>query len=287
MKWGVGLSLSIASEGGLRGKKNAMDTVSAVCASPVCKASCLSHTVELQDSSLNESLYKGTFMGYKLIVSKDEQVLKEYALISEHTYIGRRPHNDVTLEDQTVSGKHAVVVCKDDVVTVEDLGSTNGTYVNGDPIKSKELHLGDRIVIGPYRVTLQLQMSDVWNHELAPQTGVSGFQETFKGRESQFGAHVQAYLELVSGPAKGGNLALTKVVTTIGAPGVAVIAMTQRLGAYALSKVEGDSGVVLCNGQPVDDEVILLNSGDVIDLADVSMVFRMESVSKPAENMPV
>ena len=217
-------------------------------------------------------------MGYKLIVTKDDQVLKEYVLTAEQTFIGRRPHNDITLEDQTVSGKHAAVVLKDDVVTVEDLGSTNGTYVNGDPIRKKELQLGDRIIVGPYRVTLQLQMPDAWSTDSGvSQIGMGGFQETFKGRPSQFDIQQSAFLEIMSGPAKGGRLALTKVVTTIGAPGEAVVAVTHRLGIFALSKVEDENNVVLYNGQGIGDEVIVLKTGDCLDLADVSMIFRVES----------
>ncbi|RZS33352.1 FHA domain-containing protein [Corticibacter populi] len=211
-------------------------------------------------------------MPYKLIISKDDRVLKEHLLPAGQTLVGRRPHNDLVLEDPTVSGKHAIIRVQDDEVEIEDLGSTNGTYVNGDPIARQELQLGDRMVIGPYRISLQLQIQDAWaNAGSAPSVMPTYFQETSRG---VLGQQQTAFIEITAGPNAGRHLPLTKVVTTIGTPGVGVISLTHRLDGFLLAKVEGEDPVTL-NGQPIEGSV-KLKDGDKIQMASIGMVFRLE-----------
>src|SRR5438132_1633175 len=71
----------------------------------------------------------------KLILSMDGLVLKEIPLTKERTTIGRKPHNDIQIDNLAVSGEHAVIVTILNDSFLEDLGSTNGTVVNGNPIK--------------------------------------------------------------------------------------------------------------------------------------------------------
>lgn len=84
----------------------------------------------------------------KLIVSIDGVVVKEYQLIKDRSTIGRRPYNDVVIDNLAVSGEHAVVQMVDGRAVLEDLGSTNGTYVNGKAIKKQELAHDDTIEVG-------------------------------------------------------------------------------------------------------------------------------------------
>src|SRR5437899_1674196 len=64
----------------------------------------------------------------KLILSMDNLVLKEIALAKERTTIGRKPHNDIQIDNLAVSGEHAVIVTILQDSFLEDLGSTNCTF---------------------------------------------------------------------------------------------------------------------------------------------------------------
>lgn len=88
----------------------------------------------------------------KLILSMDGLVLKEIALTKERTTIGRKPHNDIQIDNLAVSGEHAVIVTILNDSFLEDLGSTNGTSVNGQAIKKHFLQTNDVIELGKYKL---------------------------------------------------------------------------------------------------------------------------------------
>src|SRR5688572_12985528 len=88
----------------------------------------------------------------KLILSMDGLVLKEIPLTRERTSIGRKPHNDIQIDNLAVSGEHAVIVTILNDSFLEDLGSTNGTVVNGNPIKKHFLQNNDVIELGKYKL---------------------------------------------------------------------------------------------------------------------------------------
>jgi len=88
----------------------------------------------------------------KLILSMDGLVLKEIPLTKERTTIGRKPHNDIQIDNLAVSGEHAVIVTILNDSFLEDLGSTNGTIVNGNPIKKHFLQSNDVIELGKYKL---------------------------------------------------------------------------------------------------------------------------------------
>ena len=84
--------------------------------------------------------------------------LREYELKDARLSIGRRSENDIQLDDPTVSGRHAVLIPEPNPyldgyvdVTLEDLDSTNGTQVNGNPVSRQRLHHGDIIRIGHHQ----------------------------------------------------------------------------------------------------------------------------------------
>ena len=102
----------------------------------------------------------------------DGLVLKEFCLNKERMTIGRKPHNDIQIDNLAVSGDHAVIITMQDDAFIEDLGSTNGTMVNGQPISKHFLQDEDRIELGKYRLKYvkELQMS--------AQHGEGGFEKT-------------------------------------------------------------------------------------------------------------
>ena len=88
----------------------------------------------------------------RLILSLDSQVLAEYNMSKERYTIGRLPDNDVRIDNPAVSGHHSLIINILNDSFLEDLNSTNGTYVNGKLIKKHALQTGDVITIGHHQL---------------------------------------------------------------------------------------------------------------------------------------
>ena len=88
----------------------------------------------------------------KLIYSLDGAFLGEFALEKDRITIGRRPSNDIHIDNLAISGAHAAISHLGDEALLEDLDSTNGTLVNGKAIKKYVLHHGDLIELGKYQL---------------------------------------------------------------------------------------------------------------------------------------
>ena len=84
----------------------------------------------------------------RLVLSLDGQVLAEYNMSKERYTVGRLPDNDIRIDNAAVSGHHALVINILNDSFLEDLNSTNGTYVNGKLIKKHALQHGDVITVG-------------------------------------------------------------------------------------------------------------------------------------------
>jgi pSer/pThr/pTyr-binding forkhead associated (FHA) protein len=88
----------------------------------------------------------------KLILSLDGQAIKEHDVSKERMTIGRKPHNDIQIDNLAVSGEHAMIMTILNDSFLEDLGSTNGTMVNGRPVKKHFLQNEDIVEIGKYKL---------------------------------------------------------------------------------------------------------------------------------------
>jgi pSer/pThr/pTyr-binding forkhead associated (FHA) protein len=106
----------------------------------------------------------------KMILSVDGQVLKEYTLSKERTLIGRKPHNDIQIDNLAVSGEHAAIITILNDSFIEDLGSTNGTMVNGKPIKKHFLQNNDVVEIGKHKLK--------YFNDAPAQAGAADFEKT-------------------------------------------------------------------------------------------------------------
>jgi len=199
----------------------------------------------------------------KMIVSIDGVVIKEVQLTKERSTLGRRPYNDIVIDNLAVSGEHAGILMNGNEVFLEDLGSTNGTYVNGKAVKREQLHNGDTVEIGKYKIKFVSEAE----HPDFDKTMV------FKpGEIPPAPAAVTGNLRVLSGTASGREVPLTKVVTTVGKPGLAVAAITRRQHGFVVAHVEG-AGIPTLNGAPIGREPVALKSGDVIELAGTKMQF--------------
>jgi pSer/pThr/pTyr-binding forkhead associated (FHA) protein len=137
----------------------------------------------------------------KLILSMDGLVLKEIPLTKERTTIGRKPHNDIQIDNLAVSGEHAVIVTILNDSFLEDLGSTNGTVVNGGAVKKHFLQNNDVIELGKYKLKFV--------GEAAPAAGAekADFEKTMVLRPSAMKAAAEQARAMAAGGAAAGGQA--------------------------------------------------------------------------------
>jgi len=218
----------------------------------------------------------------KLVVSLDGVVIKEVQITKDKTTLGRRPYNDIVIDNLAVSGEHAVLQMVGADVFIEDLNSTNGTYINGKAIKKQLLSHNDTVEIGKYKIKYLVEDGTDYEKTMimkpgaAPAAGAQAYQPTQGFGASGFGSlgsgSGPASIKVLNGAAAGREVMLTKVVTTVGKPGVQVASITKRPGGYVLAHVEGALRPTV-NGSPVTGETVQLKNGDVVELAGTQMQF--------------
>lgn len=247
----------------------------------------------------------------KLILSMDGLVLKEIPLTKERTTIGRKPENDIQIDNLAISGEHAVIVTILNDSFLEDLGSTNGTFVNGQSVKKHFLQNGDTIELGKYRLK--------YVSEIPQQTAAADFEKTMilrpgaaqKAAAEQPGVAPAApvvtptpaehtstspgmpaqpaaaqpaaapavplgVIQLLSGGNAGKEMELVKTLTTLGKPGVQVAVIARRPHGYFITHVEGTSFPVV-NGTALGTQAHQLADHDVIELAGIKMEFFLKN----------
>ncbi|OYY64481.1 MAG: FHA domain-containing protein [Burkholderiales bacterium 28-67-8] len=219
----------------------------------------------------------------KLVISMDGVVIKEVQITKDKTTLGRRPYNDIVIDNLAVSGEHAALQMAGADVFIEDLNSTNGTYINGKAVKKQLLSHNDTIEIGKYKIkylvdpgadyeaTQILRPGDVAPRPAAP---APAYQQSGFGGPTSLDplVHAAASIKVLNGAAAGREVSLVKVVTTIGKPGVQVASITKRPVGYVFAHVEGAARPTV-NGKPLVTETLQLKDGDVIELAGTQMQF--------------
>ncbi|MEO8298022.1 MAG: FHA domain-containing protein [Burkholderiales bacterium] len=220
----------------------------------------------------------------KLVVSLDGVVIKEVQLTKDKTTLGRRPYNDIVIDNLAVSGEHAVLQMVGQEVYIEDQNSTNGTYINGRAVKKQLLQHNDTVEIGKYKIKYLIDEAADYEKTMILKPGqvasaLSARQSATQPAAlsaSHFGtvptSLTQASIKVLSGAAAGREVALVKVVTTVGKPGVQVASITKRPGGYVFAHVEGTNRPTV-NGQQVQGDPVHLRDGDVIELAGTQMQF--------------
>ncbi len=233
----------------------------------------------------------------RLILSLDSQVMAEYNMNKERYTVGRLPDNDIRIDNNAVSGHHSLIINILNDSFLEDLNSTNGTYVNGKLIKKHALQHGDVITVGHHQLRFveddeaqdEFEKTMVIQPSARPLEKVRHARETVDKAASAVpgggtGAHAsadghaalrKAKLQVLSGAFAGRELELSKALTTLGRPGVQVAAITRRSDGYFIVHVESDkeNNFPLVNGAPIGSQAKRLADNDVIQLAGVKMGF--------------
>ena len=209
----------------------------------------------------------------KLVVSLDGVVIKEVQITKDKTTLGRRPYNDIVIDNLAVSGEHAVLQMVGADVFIEDLNSTNGTYINGKAIKKQLLTHNDTVEIGKYKIKFLVDEGGDYEKTMIMRPGAAPPAFTPQAAPVAPAAPTQpAVIKVLNGAAAGREVALTKVVTTVGKPGVQVASITKRPNGYAFAHVEGSTRPSV-NGVPLVGDSVPLRNGDVIELAGTQMQF--------------
>ena len=217
----------------------------------------------------------------KLLVKLHGQASRSIDLTADSFSIGRKPENDLPIDDHTVSSRHAKIVRVQSVYFLEDLKSTNGTAVNGKPVERAQLHDADVITIGQHRIIFQ---------DNAPSAATSvpaslDLDQTLaiSGKHLAAAPSITAKVVITSGKTDRLEYHLTKTANLIGSQEGAAIRLTgwfapkavalisSRGSGFTISPSEG-SKRLLVNGRDVSAPQTL-KDGDGIEVAGVSMTF--------------
>jgi pSer/pThr/pTyr-binding forkhead associated (FHA) protein len=233
----------------------------------------------------------------RLVLSLDGQILAEYNMNKERYTIGRLPDNDIRIDNPAVSGHHSLIINILNDSFLEDLNSTNGTYVNGKLIKKHAMQHGDVITVGHHQLrfvdqqesdpeqdefekTMVIQPSSQSEEKLrkvaqSVEQAAAKVAPTAKPEGDQPVALPKAKLQVLSGAFAGRELELTKALTTLGRPGIQVAAITRRAEGYFIVHVDSgkENDFPLVNGSAIGPQARRLRDNDVIQLAGVKMGF--------------
>jgi len=233
----------------------------------------------------------------RLVLSLDGQVMAEYNMNKERYTVGRLPDNDIRIDNAAVSGHHSLIINILNDSFLEDLNSTNGTYVNGKLIKKHALQHGDVVTVGHHQLrfveddeaqdefekTMVIQPSSRPVEKVRAASEVAekaspALSATAKSRalnDVSAAALKKAKLQVLSGAFAGRELELSKALTTLGRPGVQVAAITRRAEGYFIVHVDSgkENDFPLLNGNAIGAQATRLADNDVIQLAGVKMGF--------------
>lgn len=192
-------------------------------------------------------------------------------LTKERMTIGRHKHNDIVLNHPAVSGEHAIITTILDDSFLEDLQSTNGTFVNGHRIGKHFLQNKDVIKMAKYHLEF---VSDGIRPLAAHAATIPAMPvPPQQAPNTQFAELPLAHIEVLNGSNAGKTLSLTKAVTSLGRPGVQVVVIARATDGYSVAHVEGDKSPLL-NGDPMPHQPQRLKAGDILDLSGILMAFR-------------
>ena len=241
----------------------------------------------------------------KIFLKFNEQVLKEIPLDEPQLTIGRKPDNDLVIDNPAVSGHHARVVKEEGGFFIEDLGSTNGTFLNDAKVQKQKLKNTDRVSVGKHSLIFQdevapppppppppkesesdktMILDTAKQKELLKalgtmKTGVAG------GKEEKIG-----WLTVATGDTDKQEYELTGRLTVIGKEDTATIKLTgwlapknaalisRRGPAYFISMPEGGKKITV-NGEAIQGQREL-QDGDIIVVAGVHFHFSLKGPGK-------
>jgi hypothetical protein len=209
----------------------------------------------------------------KIVLVMEGAVSREILLAKERVTIGRGPHNDIVIEDCAISAEHAVIVTENDDSFLEDLNSTNGTQVNGQPVRKHFLQDGDVIELAGHR--MQYLATCRSSQELFDLCK-SANRDEIVGE-----ARGVASIRILNGPNAGKQALLISAFTTIGHPDSQVALIARHPHGYYLTHIEGEDYLSV-NGKLLGADTLKMANGDVISLSGTYIQFLLYGNSAPS-----
>lgn len=205
----------------------------------------------------------------KLVIKFQGRMIGEVNLKLGDTKIGRKPDCDIVLSDTAVSGAHAVVKTVGLKSSIQDLGSTNGTFIENKRVKQQELRHGEAILIGGHTLIYREDM----NLD-APVGKRPAGAATTPAASQEHTTVLTAFGQLlaVDGKDKGKRLPLIKEEITLDNPGKSPARIFRTSEGYVLHASVGP-GEPRLNNKPVPPGGQLLESGDVVEVAGTKFQF--------------
>lgn len=221
----------------------------------------------------------------KLEFSFNSNRLDDFVLDKEIMTIGRKDDNDIRIENLAVSGHHAKLLTIFDDSFLEDLNSTNGTYVNGRPITKHPLKNGDVIVIGKHELRYINESNSASDDDktvlIKRQSGLNTSPGTnmnepidMPGNTADLSA---AKLQILNGKGAGKELALQKSSIKLGKSGAEIVQINKRPDGHFIVSLdqESESNHLMINGEAVGSRAVKLNNHDVIEINKLKIEYYL------------
>lgn len=212
-----------------------------------------------------------------IILAKDGIDLQAFPLLKARTTIGRRTYNDIVIDALGISGEHAVIAMTPGEIFFEDLDSTNGSQLNGQPVKRHFLQDGDIIELAAHTIRYcadDVALGTTAAIALAPagQDTLGDMRQTTVPSQMTLPDKSKAVIRILKGVGAGKEIPLTKTMTTIGRPGIQVAVLAKTQQGFSLTHIEGRIPA-LVNGAPIGAATRMLANGDLIEMSGAEMVF--------------
>lgn len=217
----------------------------------------------------------------KLILKFANEVIDHIELRQGDMKIGRRPGTDIQIDNLAVSGEHANLFTIGEDTFIQDLGSTNGTFVNNKQITKHHLRNGDTISIGKHTlvyITEESAASDV-TEDFSKTVIISpGSMQSAPAPSPapSAPAGTRGVIIILNGANSGKQIPLTKSITSLGKTGKKAGSIQQTDKGYLLTPSEGSNENPVLNGKPVTSEGSLLKNGDVIEVSGTRIQFALK-----------
>lgn len=213
----------------------------------------------------------------KLVIKLDNSVVDQVDLVQGDMRLGRKPGCEIHLDNLSVSGEHANFFTIGEDSFLQDLGSTNGTYVNGKKVSKHHLKNGDTINIGKYSLAYVHETGaaptdyakTVIITTPVPEDAAKVADKKAPPARPATAAAQASLITLDSGK----RIELTKTVTNLGKAGKRAGAITRTVDGYVLAAGEGEAPKL--NGRPVSSKHAKLRNGDIIEVAGTRLQFQL------------
>lgn len=216
----------------------------------------------------------------KLIMTLDGAIIREYMIDKDSISIGRKHGNDIQLNDLTVSGRHALITTMGENAYVDDLGSTNGTLLNGARVAKSLLKHSDVIQVGNYQFTFFTADDEEYEPTMFLRAEIEDTQimQNNPPKANDARGEPLAAVRILNGPLAKKVLELRKPFNTLGFNGIKMAMISRGSDGYTISPIKNTklrraNDIPVVNDTQIGDGNTLLKDHDKLQLAGTQMEF--------------